>query len=279
MPSAGRLLPAGLVSHDQLREHELPRHPRPPPALGRDRHPRRCRVPRGAALHRRLPQLPRPARLRSHRPLRRLGCAPRDPAVPITTEGRRATTSSSGLPLIVLVCGWGASLGAGRLRWSSAVAHPSWAPRLAFQVIICVRCLLLDVDQPFSDSKAAAALLPGRRAPRGGGRSPGRRGTCFWKPHIVMRGGGPGRACPSGTSRATRRGTRRRRRHADGPRGVQGRAGPHVLLGRLVRNLGALRARTPCSAPREHPLGADPPPTELFDLSQVDCKCLCLAGM
>jgi hypothetical protein len=91
------------------------------------------------------------------------------------------------IPLVVLVMGWAASVGQGTLRWSSHAALPLLAPWLLFHWIVFVRCVQLDVDMPFSDTKAAAAMLPddahlvvdSMRI---------QEGYAFWKPHLVTRG-------------------------------------------------------------------------------------------
>jgi hypothetical protein len=175
-----------------------------------------------------------------------------------------------GLPLIVLVCGWGASLGAGRLRWSSAVALPLMGSWLAFQVIVCVRCLLLDVDQPFSDSKAAAAFLP-EDAHLVAESITWQEGYMLWKPHIVMRGGDQGgrRLGYVASDTAWHMGAAAtpmvREECKDAPDRTY-YSGSSWNLGALSTCLHLLR---PASIHSEQTR-----PDERFDLSQVDCACM-----
>jgi hypothetical protein len=92
------------------------------------------------------------------------------------------------LPALVLAAGWAAQPRFGPHRWASAVAFPLLFPWLAFELWVSARDLKLDVDLPFSDTKAAAAFLPAD-AHLVADSLTIQEAYMFWQPGIVMRGG------------------------------------------------------------------------------------------
>jgi len=101
-----------------------------------------------------------------------------------------------GFPVAVLLAGWGAQRSPGGAGWTSAASLAFASAWFVFQFVICARDVALDVERPFSDSKAAAALLP-TDAHLVTESFTMQEGYLFWRPGIVMRGGDmAGRALP-----------------------------------------------------------------------------------
>jgi hypothetical protein len=174
------------------------------------------------------------------------------------------------IPVVVLVAGWGASQGFGALRWASAAALPLMGPWLAFQVVVLARDLALDVELPFSDTKAGAALL----APDAhlvADSLTYQEGYMLWRPGIVMRGGDHGgrRLGYVASDPAWHMGAAAApmvRAECDQAPDRTYYSGPSGNLGALAGCLHLLRAATPHSEQLR--------PDERFDLSQVDCACV-----
>jgi hypothetical protein len=175
-----------------------------------------------------------------------------------------------GLPVVVVVAGWGASRGLGALPWASALALPLMAPWFAFQHWTCGRQLALDVELPFSDSKAAAALLPAD-AHLVADAMTYQEGYLLWRPGIVVRAGDQGgrRLGYVASDLAWHMG-------APAPPMVHAEcdeapdrtyySGPSYNLGALAGCLRLLRPASPHSEQTR--------PDERFDLWQVDCPCI-----
>jgi hypothetical protein len=177
-----------------------------------------------------------------------------------------------GIPVVVTLAGWGLQrpFGAPRIaKWMSAGALVFGSPWFLFQWILCVRDIDLDVRLPFSDSKAAAAMLPPGAHVVGESLTM-QEGYLFWRPGIVMRGGD----CAGRTLGATSFDSAW---HSRVPLAPLVRAecasapdrtyysGPKGSVSPLDACLRLLRTATP---PSEQ-LRAD----ERFDLWQVDCAC------
>jgi hypothetical protein len=93
-----------------------------------------------------------------------------------------------GIPVAVLLAGWGAQRSAAWPAWASGGSLVFASAWFAFQYVICARDLELDVERPFSDTKEAAALLP-PDAHLVADSLTMQEGYMFWRPGIVMRGG------------------------------------------------------------------------------------------
>jgi hypothetical protein len=95
------------------------------------------------------------------------------------------------LPVLALLAGWGLQRGGGAAPWAGAGALVLLVPWLAYQYVVCVRDLDLEVRLPFSDTKEAAAMVP-----------PGahlvvdsltmQEAFMFWQPTLSVRGGDNG---------------------------------------------------------------------------------------
>jgi hypothetical protein len=92
------------------------------------------------------------------------------------------------LPVVVVLAGWGLQAGREGLRWEAAPALLLMGPWFGFHFATSFRDLALDVRLPFSDSKAAAALLPAN-AHLVADSVTLQEGYMLWRPGIVMRGG------------------------------------------------------------------------------------------
>jgi hypothetical protein len=174
------------------------------------------------------------------------------------------------LPAVVLASGWGAQRGYGPLRHAGALALPALGAWFAFQIWVGARCLLLDVDLPFSDTKAAAALLP-RDAHLVADSLTTQESYMLWKPDIVMRGGDSGGRSMGyvGFDSAW---------HASAPllpmvREECGKAEDRTFFSGWGWELGGVSACLKTLRPAsEH--SEQTRPDERFDLSQVDCACV-----
>jgi hypothetical protein len=96
------------------------------------------------------------------------------------------------IPVVVTLAGWGAQRGMAHPRsvaaWAPAVALPLMGAWFAYQYVVCAEDLALDAKMPFSDTKAAAALLP-TGAHLVAESLTMQEGYMLWQPGIVMRGG------------------------------------------------------------------------------------------
>jgi hypothetical protein len=174
------------------------------------------------------------------------------------------------VPLVVLVLGWGATRGFGALRDANAAPLALTAAWFGFQFITCARDLALDVELPFSDTKAAAARL----APNAhlvADTMTYQQAYMLWRPDIVMRGGDDGgrrlgyvvndtlwhMSVPAPPLVKMECEEAPDRTYYSGPRGN---------LGPLAGCLHLVRAATAQSEQLR--------PDERFDLSTVDCGCI-----
>lgn len=175
-----------------------------------------------------------------------------------------------GIPVVVLVAGWGAQRSFGANRWAPLAALPLMSAWFAFQFVVCARDLALDVELPFSDTKAAAARLP-PDAHLVADSLTMQEGYMLWQPGILMRGGdNAGRRIGYVAFDSAW--------HAGAPilpmvRGECAEAPDRTFFSGSGGSLGAfagclqlLRSGTPHS----EQLRAD----ERFDLSKVDCACV-----
>jgi hypothetical protein len=96
-----------------------------------------------------------------------------------------------GIPVAVMLAGWSLQRGPPTTRWTEAAGLAAMAPWLAFQLVVCFRDLALDVDLPFSDTKAAALMLP-PDAHLVADSLTIQEGYMLWRPGITMRGGDNG---------------------------------------------------------------------------------------
>jgi hypothetical protein len=174
------------------------------------------------------------------------------------------------LPAVVLAAGWGAQRGPDRAPWASAIALPLMGAWFAFQIWVGGRDLALDVDLPFSDTKAAAALVP-----------PGahvvadsltmQEGYMLWQPSIVMRGGDNGGRSMGyvGFDNAWHANASvlpMLREECAKAEDLTFYSGPRGSFGGLSSCLRLLRPASPHSEQTR--------PDERFDLSKVDCACV-----
>jgi hypothetical protein len=176
------------------------------------------------------------------------------------------------LPVIVLACGWSVSPGLARWPWAGALALPLMAPWFAFQYVVCARDLALDVQQPFSDTKEAAAMLdPGAHLVADSLTT--EESFLLWRPDIVMRGGDHGgrhlgylvtdNAWHMGAAALPM--VREECAVAPDKTYYSGYTGARYNLGGASRCLHLVRAATPHSEQTR--------PDELVELWQVDCPC------
>ncbi|MGO9836538.1 MAG: hypothetical protein ACLP1X_20260 [Polyangiaceae bacterium] len=91
------------------------------------------------------------------------------------------------LPVLALLAGWGLQRGGGTAPWASAGALALLVPWFAYQYIVCVRDLDLEVRLPFSDTKEAAALVP-PRAHLVVESLTMQEAFMFWQPTLSVRG-------------------------------------------------------------------------------------------
>jgi len=178
-----------------------------------------------------------------------------------------------GMPLLVVLAGWGLDAGltgpiAGAAR---RLGLALLAPWLLFQAVLGAGSFALDQRYPFSDTKAAARMLPpeARLITDTHWRS---TGVMFWRPDVQMRSAG-----------WNGRRYRYIRPDQDWFRNVsippivaeECRAAPdRVYFAGVAASLGALgRCASPVAYPKS-PFETQPFTWETFDLFRMDCSCV-----